>query len=78
VKLVEKYAVKQEEKTIIRQEEVFVRSINRDLFDSDIFDDFELLYANNCYVINEIKGIPAKNADGFRKAMDNILKFVQE
>jgi hypothetical protein len=52
--IVQKYAVKQEEKTIVAQEELFARSIYRDMFDSDVFTDFCLLYKDECYVVNQI------------------------
>jgi hypothetical protein len=52
--IVQKYAVKQEEKTIVAKEELFAKSIYKDLFDSDVFSDFSLLYKDDCYVISVI------------------------
>lgn len=52
-----KYSKKQEEKTIIQEEEVLIRSVYREFFDSDIFSDFEMLYKDDFYVISQIQGI---------------------
>ncbi len=52
--IVLKYAVKEEEKQIIQTEEIFVRTMYRDLFDADIFSDFGLLYRDEMLVINLI------------------------
>ena len=49
-----KYAIKNEEKQIIQAEELFVKTMYRDLFDSDIFNDFGLLYKGDMYVISLI------------------------
>ncbi len=50
--IVQKYATKQEERTIVVQEELFARSVYRDLFDSDVFSDFSLLYRDDCFIVN--------------------------
>ena len=50
--IVLKYSKKQEEKTIVQEEEVVIRSVYREFFDSDIFNDFEMLYKDDFYVIN--------------------------
>jgi hypothetical protein len=55
--IVMKYSKKQEEKTIIQEEEVLIRSVYREFFDSDIFSDFEMLYKDDFYVISQIQGI---------------------
>ena len=55
--IVLKYAIKNEEKQIVQAEELFVRTMYRDLFDSDIFSDFGLLYRDNMYVIDLIRNM---------------------
>ena len=42
--IVQKYSEKQEERTLVAKEELFAKSVYRDLFASDIFSDFSLLY----------------------------------
>lgn len=64
--IVQKHSEKQEEKTIIAKEELFARSIYRDLFDSDIFSDFSLLYKDNCYIISTIKAIKSASIESFQ------------
>lgn len=62
--IVLKYAIKNEEKQIVQAEELFVRTMYRDLFDSDIFSDFGLLYRDNMYVIDLIRNMQ-KSKDSF-------------
>jgi hypothetical protein len=53
-----------------------VRTMQRDLFDSDIFNDFGMLYKDNCRIINIIEAIPAKSSDGFRSSMTQIVEYL--
>jgi hypothetical protein len=76
LQIVTKYSEKQEEKTLVQGEEFFVRTMQRDLFDSDIFNDFSMLYKDNCKVINIIENMPAYSAEGFRSSMKEIVDFV--
>lgn len=75
-KIVMTYSEKQEEKTIVKSEELFVNSMYRDLFDSDIFGDFSMLYKDDCKIIDIIQKIPPQSADGFRKAIQDIVTYL--
>ena len=67
--IVQKYAVKQEEKTIVAKEELFARSIYKDLFDSDVFSDFSLLYKDDCHIIGIIQNIKPNSAESFKQSL---------
>ena len=55
-----------------------VRSIYRDFFDSDIFKDFDLLYKNDCHIVNLIQNTDETNATSFRKAIKEITEYLQK
>ena len=74
--IVIKYSKKQEEKTIVMEEETLIRSVYREFFDSDIFSDFEMLYKNDFYIISQIQAITPNNMQSFLVAVKNISEFL--
>ena len=74
--IVNKYSQKQEEKDIVNQEEVLVRSIYRDFVDEDIFNDFDLLFEDDFFIISTIQKTKEGDVEGFHSAVKQILDFL--
>lgn len=75
--IVNKYSEKQEERDIINQEEVFVKSIYRDLMDSDIFNDFQLLYQDDFYIIDKLQNTKEGSPQSFHAALTDIVNYLR-
>ena len=53
-----------------------IRVLYRDSVDSDMFTNFNALFANDFYIINEIKKSKKGNKESMKTAVDNICLFL--
>jgi hypothetical protein len=54
-----------------------IRVLYRDSVDADIFNDFGALFANDFYIINQVKLSKKGDKASFETAINNISSFLQ-
>ena len=75
--IVNKYALKQTEKDIVNLEETVIRVVYRDFIDSDIFNDFNVLFLDDFYIINTFKLSKKGDKESVKQVVNTITEYIK-